>query len=227
MQAMRKTLLAAAVLCAAGAAASLAQEGAARSPRIGVIDAERIWAESQLGKGYAAQIDKLQKDLEAEGAKRQTEIQKLEATIKTLQEDLQKQQGVLSQEARDRKEQEILKKRREGEALVEDAQRELQRMRERAIAQRDGLQADFQQKVRPHIDAVAREKGIDIILLSQVAMTVNKDFDISKDVIAKADAAPRAAAPAAAPAAAGPRPAAPAPAPAATPAPSPTPAPQQ
>ena len=215
---MRKTLLAAAVLCAAGAAAGLAQEGAAaRSPRIGVIDAERIWAESQLGKGYAAQIDKLQKDLEAEGAKRQTEIQKLEAAIKTLQEQLQAQQSVLSPEARDRKEQEILKKRREGEALVEDAQRELQRMRERAIAQRDGLQADFQQKVRPHIDAVAREKGIDIILLSQVAMTVNTDFDISKDVIAKADSAPK-------PAAAAPAPAAPAsPKPAATP----TPAPQQ
>jgi Skp family chaperone for outer membrane proteins len=224
---MRKTLLAAAVLCAAGAAAGLAQETAARAPRIGVIDAERLWAESALGKGYAAQIDKLQKDLEAEGAKRQTEIQKLEATIKTLQEQLQAQQSVLSAEARDRKEQEILKKRREGEALVEDAQRELQRMRERAIAQRDGLQADFQQKVRPHIDAVAREKGIDIILLSQVAMTVNKDFDISKDVIAKADAAPRPAA--GAPAASAPRasaPAATAPPATPTPAPSPTPAPQ-
>ena len=36
---------------------------------------------------------------------------------------------------------------------------------------------------------MAKEKGIDIILNSQVALTINKDFDISQDVIAKADAA--------------------------------------
>jgi len=42
---------------------------------------------------------------------------------------------------------------------------------------------------------VAKEKGIDIILTSQVALTMNKDYDISKDVIAKADSAGPVAAP--------------------------------
>ena len=61
---------------------------------------------------------------------------------------------------------------------------------------------------------MAREKGIDIILTSQVALTLNQNFDISKEVIVRSDesektAANRApAAPAAAkPAAPGPRPA--------------------
>lgn len=199
---MRKTSLAAAVLCAVAAAAQ-AQEPAApaRSPRIAVIDLGRISSESVLGKSYAAQIEKLENDIKSEGAKKQTELQKLDAAIKGLADELEKQASVLSPEARDRKEQEILKKRRERDAYLEDGQRELGRMRERAQAQAEALNNEFQAKIRPHIEAAAREKGVDIILNSQIALTVNKDFDISQAVIAKADAAPRpaAAAPATSP----------------------------
>jgi len=214
---MRKTSLAAAALCAL-AGAALAQEpaGPAKTPKIAVIDLVRISGESQLGKSYATQIEKLENEIKAEGAKKQTELQKLDAAIKALSDELEKQASVLSPEARDRKEQEILKKRRERDAYLEDGQRELTRMRERAQAQAEALNNDFQAKIRPHIEAAAREKGVDIILNSQIALTVNKDFDISQTVIAKADAAAPA-----------PKPAASAPAPAPAPKPSPSPSPQQ
>lgn len=212
---MRKTSLAAGAMCAV-AAAALAQEpaGAARTPKIAVIDLVRISGESQLGKSYATQIEKLENEIKAEGAKKQTDLQKLDAAIKALSDELEKQASVLSPEARDRKEQEILKKRRERDAYLEDGQRELTRMRERAQAQAEALNNDFQAKIRPHIEAAAREKGVDIILNSQIALTVNKDFDISQTVIAKADAAAPA-----------PKPAASAPAPAPKPSPSPSPEP--
>jgi Skp family chaperone for outer membrane proteins len=213
---MRKTFLAAAVACAV-AASTLAQEpaGAVRNPKIAVIDLGRISSESALGKSYASQIEKLENEIKAEGAKKQTELQKQDGAIKALADELEKQASVLSPEARDRKEQEILKKRRERDAYLEDGQRELTRMRERAQAQAEALNNDFQAKIRPHIEAAAREKGVDIILNSQIALTVNKDFDISQTVIAKADAAaPAAARPAAA-------------APAAKPTPTPAPSPQQ
>ena len=74
---------------------------------------------------------------------------------------------------------------------------------------------------------MAKEKGIDILLDSQVALTVNKDFDISRDVIVKADDAERTAegrGRGAGQAGRRPRPAAPA-APAASPTPAPTPKP--
>ena len=61
-------------------------------------------------------------------------------------------------------------------------------MRDQAEQRAQGLNNEFQQKIKPHIDAVAREKGLDIILTSQVALTLNRDFDISRDVITKADA---------------------------------------
>jgi outer membrane protein len=202
---MRKTSLLAAGLCALAAVAT-AQEPA-KSPKIAIIDLNRVSSESVMGKNYASQIEKLENDIKAEGAKKQTDLQKMDAAIKALRDELDKQSSVLSPEARDRKEQEILKKSRERDAYVEDGQRELTRMRERAQAQAEALNAEFQTKIRPHIEAAAKEKGIDIILNSQVALTVNKDFDISQAVIAKADAAtPKTAAGTAAPAAPAPKP---------------------
>ena len=85
------------------------------------------------------------------------------------------------------------------------------------------MNAEFQQKIKPAIDAVAKEKGIDILLTSQVALTMNQDFDISKEIIAKADEAAKTAA-AAAPATPAAKPAAPAPAAPAAPSPSRSPA---
>ncbi|HET8644241.1 MAG TPA: OmpH family outer membrane protein, partial [Vicinamibacteria bacterium] len=122
-----KTTLVAAAAFAGLAAAVLAQEpaGGARPPKIAVIDLGRISSESALGKTYATQIEKLESDIKAEGTKKQAELQKLDTAIKALADELEKQASVLSAEARDRKEQEILRKRRERDAYLEDGQREL------------------------------------------------------------------------------------------------------
>ena len=224
-------LLPAIAVVALGALPLLAQEaaapaaGAPRSPRIAVIDMNRISAESLMGKGYATQIEALENEIKAEGTKKQAELQKLDASIKALQDELDKQASLLSAEAADRKRQDIVKKSRERQAYLEDGQQDLARMRERAQAQAENLNNEFQVKIKPHIDAVAKEKNIDIILSNQVALTVNKDFDISRDVIVKADDAERKNPTAKGAAAAPAKPAAaPAPAPAAPPD-SPTPAP--
>jgi Skp family chaperone for outer membrane proteins len=241
-------LLPAVAVLALGALPALAQDppaaGAPRtSPRIAVIDMNRVSAESLMGKGYATKIEALENEIKSEGTKKQAELQKIDAAIKALQDELDKQASLLSAEAADRKRQDIVKKSRERQAFLEDGQQDLARMRERAQAQAENLNNEFQVKIKPHIDAVAKEKGIDIILSNQVALTVNKDFDISRDVIVKADdaerknpsakgpaaPAPGAGQPAGAPAAAPPAAAPPAVAPAAsapaTPTPAPTPKP--
>jgi Skp family chaperone for outer membrane proteins len=234
---MTKTSLAALVLgAAAGSVAVAAAQdapaagGSIRSPKIAVIDLVRVSNESQLGRGYAARIEALETEIKNEGNKKQSELNKMDAAIKALNEELEKQGSVLSAEASDRKRQEITKKTRERQAFLEDGQAELQRMRERAQAQAEGLNNEFQQKLKPFIDAVTKDRGIDILLNSQVALTMNREFDVSPDVIARADAAQKAAgaaapapAPGAAPAAGAP--AAPAPAPP-KPTPTPTPPPQ-
>ena len=154
-----------------------------------------------MGKGYAAQLEKLQNDISAEATKKQSELGKLDAAIKALQEELEKQGSVLSPEARERKQQEIVRKGRERQAFLEDGQAEINRMRERAQQQAQAINGEFQVKIRPLVEQVAKDRGFDLVLDSQVAYTINKDFDITRDVIVKADDAEKAKA--AAPAAAG------------------------
>jgi outer membrane protein len=177
--------------------------GPAGTPRIAVIDMQQISAESVLGKSYASKIEALENEMKTAVNQKQTELQKMDAAIKVLQDELDKQSSVLSPEAADKKKQDIVKKQRDRQAYLEDGQAELERMKQRAEQQQQTMNAEFQQKIKPAIDAVAREKGIDIILTSQVALTLNQNFDISKDVIAKSDEANKSAAsvPAARPAA--------------------------
>jgi outer membrane protein len=218
---MKKTFIAGLVLGAA-AQVTVAQEAKTepRAPKIAIIDMARVSSESLMGKGYATQLEALQTEINTEGTKKQSDLQKLDAAIKTLQEELEKQASVLSPEAAEKKRQEIVKKGRERQAFLEDGQADLQRMRESAQARAQSLNNEFQVKIKPHIDAVAKEKGLDIILDAQVTLTVNKEFDISRDVITKADDAEKAAKGAsagAAPKPTGPAVAKPAPAPAAKP----------
>jgi outer membrane protein len=211
---MKKTFVVA-LTCALAAASAFSQEP--RAPRVAVIDMARVSAESLLGKSYAAQLEKLQNDINTAATQKQTELGKLDVALKTLQEELEKQGAVLSPEARDKKQADIVRKTRERQAYLEDGQGEINRMRERAQQQAQAINGEFQQKVRPIVEQVAKDKGLDLVLDSQVAYTINRDFDITRDVIAKADETEKAKPAASAPPAAAP--AAPKPPPAAAPKP--------
>jgi Skp family chaperone for outer membrane proteins len=191
---MTKTFLPALVLGAA-ATTALAQQPAAKADgvaKVAVIDMQRVSSESLLGKGYAAQLEGLQTEINSEGTKKQNELQKMDTAIKALNEELEKQGSVLSPEGAEKKRQEIVKKQRDRQAFLEDGQAELQRLRERATQQAQALNSEFQNRIKPHIDTVAREKGIDIIIYDG-ALSVNKAFDISQEVIVRADDTERAA----------------------------------
>ena len=225
---MTKTSPILAALAFGGAALAAAQgtapakpapAGPPRNPKIAIIDMARVSNDSLLGKSYATQLDALKKEIDAAGTQKQTELNKRDAEIKALQDELEKQGSVLSPEAADRKRQDIVKKTRDRQAFLEDGQQELQRMRERAQEKAQALNAEFQTKVKPHIEATAKEKGIDILLDSQVALTVSGEFDISGDVVTRLDAVEKGTPSAANRPAAAPR------APAAKPSPAPSPVP--
>lgn len=223
---MRKTHLVLLSLALA-APAVVAQEAAAPAPakadkalRLAVVNMERIYADSLLGKSYAKKLEELKNEIDAEGQKKQAELNKQDAALKALQEELEKQGGVMSPEALERKTGELKKKQRDRQAFLEDGQADIQRLRERAQQQAQAFENEFGVKIRPHIEAVVKERGLDILLDSRVVVASSKETDVSLDVINRSNDAERAAKPAAA---AAPKPAAPAPA--ATPAPAPTPQP--
>ena len=192
---MTKTSLFALAVSATFVAAAVAQTAApaGRSPKIAVIDMQAISSDSALGKSYASKLEALENEIKTEGTKKQAELTKKDAAIKALQDELDKQGAVLSADAAEKKRQEITKLNRERTAFLEDGQAELQSLRNRAEQQAQTLNNEFQNKIKPVIEAVSKEKNIDILLTSQVALTMNKEFDISKDVIARVDAAEAAA----------------------------------
>jgi outer membrane protein len=211
---MRNSLIFAVLGLAAVAAAAGAQETGKKTPRIGIIDMDRVGTESLVGKGYAAQVATLQSEIEAARTKKESELKKLDAEISAAQEELEKQGALLSDEAKEKKTAEIKRKAREREAFLDDGRAELEKMVQRAENQAKALQSELQQKIRPHMEAVARAQGLDILLDSRSAMALNGDFDISADVIVKVDEMEKAkgassSAPAAKPAAAAAKPATP------------------
>jgi outer membrane protein len=204
--------------------------------KMGVVDMQRISQESLLGKSYATKMDQLESEIRSELTKRQNQIAQIDAAIKALQEELQKQSSILSADAVEKKQQEIVKKNRDRQATTEDSQADIQRMQQAAQAKAQEFQVEFNQKIQPILQAVGKEKGLDFVLDRATIVLINPELDITRDVIVKADDAEKAARPAAAkPAAAAPgagtppatAPATPAATPAAPAAPKPTPTPFQ
>ena len=215
-----------ALLLAAGASHAQTQGPTGKPTKMGVVDMQRISQESLLGKGYATRMDQLESEIRSELTKRQNQIAQVDTAIKALQDDLQKQSAILSADAVEKKQQEIVKKNRERQALAEDSQADIQRMQQSAQAKAQEYQVEFNQKIQPVLQAVGKEKGLDFILDRATIVLINPELDITRDVIVKADDTEKAARPAgAAPKPAAAAPAATTPAPAAPPAAKPTPTP--
>jgi len=203
--------------------------------KMGVVDMQRISQESLLGKGYATRMDQLESEIRSELTKRQNQIAQLDTSIKGLQDELQKQSAILSPDAVEKKQQEIVKKNRDRQALAEDSQADIQRMQQAAQQKAQEFQVEFNTKIQPVLQAVGKEKGLDFILDRASIVLINAELDVTRDVIVKADDTEKAARPAGAPKPAEAKPAAPAtatpvaPAPAAPapPAPKPSPTPFQ
>ncbi len=183
--------------------------------KMGVVDMQRISQESLLGKSYATRMDQLESEIRSELTKRQNQIAQLDTAIKALQDDLQKQSAILSPDAVEKKQQEIVKKNRDRQALTEDSQADIQRMQQSAQQKAQEFQAEFNTRIQPILQAVGKEKGLDFVLDRATIVLINTELDITRDVIVKADdteKASRPVAPAAAPKPAAAKPADPKPA---------------
>jgi hypothetical protein len=85
----------------------------------------------------------------------------MDAEIKALQDELEKQGSVLSPEAADRKRQDIVKKTRRAQAFLEDGSRSCSAAGAGA-GRRQGLNASSRKSQAAH-RGHAKDKGIDIL----------------------------------------------------------------
>ena len=176
--------------------------------KIGFVNLQQVANLSGEGKISTGKVQALM-------AKKQTEAQTKSKALADAQAKLQSSGAILSDAARAQLEKDIERMNIEGQRFQQDAQAEINELSQQ-------LQNEFQQKLFPVLEAVSKEKGIQVLLSAADAGVVwaEPGLDLTLDTVKKLDQMTQAAKPAAAPAAAAPRPAAPAPAPAA-PAPKP------
>lgn len=157
----------------AAAAAPTGEKLAA--PIIAVVDVQKIMQESAAAKGIQAEI-------EAQRDKYQKEISGLEDKLRSAEQELRKQQTVLSADA-------LAKKRKEFETQVAEVQRTVQN-RKRALDAGMGDAMGAVQKAMLEIIAdVVRERGANIVLARHQFVIVDTKLDISDTVMERLNVA--------------------------------------
>ena len=141
------------------------------------INPPRIFQETTAGKAAVGRINTLTQ-------KKQTEFQAKQKAMADNQQKLQSSGGVMSDAARGQLEKEIERQTTELQRFQQDAQAEINELQ-------NEVQAEFVQKVNPIIDAVAKEKGLQIVFNGGDAGFAWADpgLDLTSEVIKRLDAA--------------------------------------
>jgi outer membrane protein len=167
------------------AAAPAAPQPFPEGAKIAYIDLQFIASNSAEGKAATAKIQEYAK-------KKTAELSEKNKTLEALRNKLLQGGTVLSDSARSQMEKDIDKMNRELQFAQQDAQAEQTQLT-------NDLQNDFQTRLNPIIDAVAKEKGLHLVLsiADSGAVWANTGLNISAEVMKRLDATakPAAAAP--------------------------------
>lgn len=143
---------------------------------VGVVDPQRILAETVKGKRLSDALNAFMKD-------RQTLVELEQKELRKLESELMAQSTVLSQEARDRKEEQFREKMAGYQQKVADLNREVQEK------QRE-LQNEFRLQVQKVVTEVAGQRGLGLVLeygVNSGTLFYQPGLDISTEVIQALD----------------------------------------
>lgn len=137
--------------------------------KIGIIDIDRIAAESNPGKVLIEMLQKETERITAARVQREQELADLQAQMTS---------GLTSSADRDRVSREIERKRTDAQRWLEDANRQFQETQQAA-------DAEFQNKLRPIVGEVASQNGFGLVFRTNrtLTMVLNPDLDITPQVI--------------------------------------------
>ncbi|MDT3779532.1 OmpH family outer membrane protein [Nitrospira sp. MA-1] len=143
---------------------------------VGVVDPQRILAETVKGKRLSDALNAFMKD-------RQTLVELEQRELRKLESELMAQSTVLSQEARDRKEEQFRAKMAGYQQKVADLNREVQEKQQE-------LQNEFRLQVQRVVTEVAGQRGLGLVLeygVNSGTLFYEAGLDISTDVIQALD----------------------------------------
>jgi Skp family chaperone for outer membrane proteins len=171
-------------------AAPAAQKPAAPAPlpkfqdglKYGFLNVQFIVANSSEGKALNAKAQALQEQ-------KAKELNEKNRALQASQEKLEKSGTVMSDQARNQLQLDIERQQRDIQRFTEDAEQDVQRMAQQ-------LQGEFERKLLPVIEAVAKEKGLHFIfnaVESGLVWADRANMDLTGEVLQAFDAAAKGA----------------------------------
>jgi outer membrane protein len=151
--------------------------------KIAYVDLQRIAQSSAEGKAAATKIQEYEK-------KKLGEIQDKNKALEDMRKKLEQGGTVLSEAARAQTEKDIDRNTRELQFLQQSAQAERDQLERE-------LNNEFQRKLNPIIEAVAKEKGLQMLfsIRDNGAVWADTGLDLSDEVIKRFDASTKTAPP--------------------------------
>jgi len=151
--------------------------------KIAYINPQRIFQESAEGKVGLTRVQALIQ-------KKQTEGQDRQKKLAADQQKLQTSGAVMNEAARSQLEKDVEKQQVDGQRFQQDAQAEINELQTE-------VQNEFIKKVSPVIEAVAKEKGLQLVFdLNNAGLAYfDPALDLSSEVIKKLDGGKPAATP--------------------------------
>lgn len=145
--------------------------------KIGVVNLQAVVGTSKLGKAGQDQMKKL-------GDSKTAEQQALAKKVQDLQTQIQTQSGVLAAAALAQKQSDLDKAQRDLQHFQDDAQAQIKELN-------DSLLDNFQDKVIPIVEEIAKEKGLYMVLSLQDSaplLYIHPGLDLSDEVVKRLDA---------------------------------------
>jgi len=142
--------------------------------KIAFVDIQAVASNSAAGKDATKRLQDLTN-------KKQAEIADKNKALQAAQSKLQSGAGVLNDSARDQLAKEIDKMQRDIQFANQNAQAEVNELQ-------NDLQADFQKKLMPIIEEVAKEKGLYVVFTAEAGVAfVHPGLNITDEVIKRFD----------------------------------------
>jgi outer membrane protein len=167
---LRVGLALAALVALVAPVAGLAQDG-----NIGIVDAGRVFQESQVGLDLLEHLKQLREQKQAEGAAMQTEA-------KELQDRITQSRLALSPEKLEELQKELEEKVIELQRFDDDARREIDKASNEAMGA-------FNEQIMPVISEIGKQRGFTVIFNKFEAglLFADEQVDITDEVIALFD----------------------------------------
>lgn len=142
--------------------------------KVGIIDSQRAFEQSEEGKKAAAQVQE-------RDTKIKNELKKLDDSIRLLEARLSTAQLTMTQEALIALQSDLEKKRTERKRYEEDATQDFARLRASLVSK---LQAEMLTIVK----AMRKERGYDLIMETTSIVDADPAFDITDELIRRYNA---------------------------------------